>query len=279
MRNDSHGNLFNFNQPPSSQDPAAAENPMDKLWTGQDDHLGDLGNLDDIDVQPIGEANNGGPQLPADILEDTNSSSTTSTTTGEKTTQQQAPSTPNGDRIDSSIASVVEMVSKSNNTQPTMTSVSQAMPTTGTGFAPQNSFPNQSFGTLNQPVQGDQNARVVHPMKAAQVKVENGTTQHANGHREQVPNGARIPEDDEQIGQYVKLIVADEQRRKAADAGSKAKPARKSRSKKAEVKEEMPREEDDFFDRSRTMVHAAAHNFQQQLARTQLIKQQGPSKQ
>ena len=53
-----------------------------------------------------------------------------------------------------------------------------------------------------------------------------------------MPNGATkrsanaSNDDEEQIDQYVKsLIVADEERRKAADAGTKAKTQRKSRKK------------------------------------------------
>ncbi|KJH46201.1 hypothetical protein DICVIV_07721 [Dictyocaulus viviparus] len=121
-RADSQGNMFG-NPSYAGQQPQTGvqqsvddiEHPVDKLFTGQDDHLGDLGDLDDI--EPMVD-------LGANLLDDLTGSSQGNDgigTLGSHITESKSvdslqcgtSSASNGDRIDSSIASVVEMVSKS----------------------------------------------------------------------------------------------------------------------------------------------------------------------
>ncbi|EYC25481.1 hypothetical protein Y032_0011g1229 [Ancylostoma ceylanicum] len=117
-RADSQGSVFGNStypqQPPSAQHSVEeTEHPVDKLFTGQDDQLADLGDLDDIEPMvdlgvgvldeltgnPQGDAlGNMGAHIGGPQSVDPSSN---------------AAQTSNGDRIDSSIASVVEMVSKS----------------------------------------------------------------------------------------------------------------------------------------------------------------------
>ena len=97
---------------------------------------------------------------------------------------------------DSSIASVVEMVSKSNATQPTMTNVSQATAMSGTNFRIQQGFGNgghQQYG-IQQQTQGSlffsfENMSLLGneqrpPSKTP--KIENGAV-FANGHHQVFP--------------------------------------------------------------------------------------------
>ncbi|KAK5984094.1 hypothetical protein GCK32_008660 [Trichostrongylus colubriformis] len=120
-RADSQGSIFGnapfgVQQPPTGapSGPDDIEHPVDKLFTAQDDHLGDLGDLDDI--EPMVD-------LGAGLLDEITGSSQGSDTLstfgahmgGPHSTDSSncAVQSSNGDRIDSSIASVVEMVSKS----------------------------------------------------------------------------------------------------------------------------------------------------------------------
>ncbi|KAK6025570.1 hypothetical protein OSTOST_08526, partial [Ostertagia ostertagi] len=120
-RADSQGSVFGstpfgVQQPPTGAPPGAddIEHPVDKLFTAQDDHLGDLGDLDDI--EPMVD-------LGAGLLDEITGSSQGSDTLSTFGTHMGGPhstdssncavQSSNGDRIDSSIASVVEMVSKS----------------------------------------------------------------------------------------------------------------------------------------------------------------------
>lgn len=116
-RADSQGSVFG-NTGFAVQQPQSAgqltvdecEHPVDKLFTAQDDHLCDLGDLDDI--EPMVD-------LGAGLLDDLTANSDLGAHMGgpHSSDSSQCASggvqSSNGDRIDSSIASVVEMVSKS----------------------------------------------------------------------------------------------------------------------------------------------------------------------
>ncbi|RCN47639.1 hypothetical protein ANCCAN_06305, partial [Ancylostoma caninum] len=117
-RADSQGSVFGNSsypqQPPSAQQSVEeTEHPVDKLFTGQDDQLADLGDLDDIEPMAdlgVGVLDDltGNPQ--GDALGNMGAHIGGPQSVDPSSANAQ---TSNGDRIDSSIASVVEMVSKS----------------------------------------------------------------------------------------------------------------------------------------------------------------------
>ncbi|KAJ1373192.1 hypothetical protein KIN20_035539 [Parelaphostrongylus tenuis] len=138
-RADSQGSMFGGSSYGSQQPQTGGqssveevEHPVDKLFTGQDDHLCDLGDLDDI--EPMVD-------LGAGLLDDLTANPQGSDALGTlsshiaesssiETSQCGTSSASNGDRIDSSIASVVEMVSKSG--APPSVCVAPAISQTGT---------------------------------------------------------------------------------------------------------------------------------------------------
>ncbi|KHJ82045.1 hypothetical protein OESDEN_18264 [Oesophagostomum dentatum] len=105
-----YGNTSYPQQPPSVQQQVEeAEHPVDKLFSGPDDQLADLGDLDDI--EPMVDLGGG-------VLDDLTANAQADPLGGISGQQPMDASATNsqasnGDRIDSSIASVVEMVSKS----------------------------------------------------------------------------------------------------------------------------------------------------------------------
>lgn len=287
--------------------------------------MGDLGDLDDI--EPMGELSGSGSLLADAGILDGPSDSTSLSTTDQK---PNPPSTPNGDHIDSCIASVVEMVSKSNTQIPSQSSpiVSQAQATSISSGGPLKRRPSNAQMAASIVASAEQqHAHNEHmrsqnqmqmpqmgapPMSSAQqqqhiggtfgvaapisrVKLENGGSRPNNGH-DQLPNGSRrltptAPAEDTsdaQIGQLVTKLLAEEQRKKAADAESKAKQPRKGRRKADVSKEGSPRDEDELGmldggigaarvrhpSAAGTAIQTASTNFHQSLARQQQLQQQ-----
>ncbi|VDM65222.1 unnamed protein product [Strongylus vulgaris] len=116
-RADSQGSMFGntsySQQPPSAQQSVESEHPVDKLFTAHDDQLADLGDLDDIEPMldlGVGVLDDLTANAQADALGGLGAQVGGSLSVDPSSTSAQAS---NGDRIDSSIASVVEMVSKS----------------------------------------------------------------------------------------------------------------------------------------------------------------------
>ncbi|PIO68188.1 hypothetical protein TELCIR_10042 [Teladorsagia circumcincta] len=301
-RADSQGSVFGntpfgVQQPPTAAPPGAddIEHPVDKLFTAQDDHLGDLGDLDDI--EPMVD-------LGAGLLDEITGSSQGSDTLSTFGTHMGGPSSAdssncavqssNGDRIDSSIASVVEMVSKSG-TAPGMCGA-PAVSQTGTHPG---SVGSCAGNMKRRPSSAQMAANIVAVAGQQQLMTDPRFTMGVPPHHMMNPGQMPVPvqmmppmasspsadsADEERIAELVKKVVAQGESQKAAAAEQKAKVPRKNRRKTDLSKETSPRDDEEPFivDGARrraagvatSHVQAAASNFQATMARQQQIMKQ-----
>uniref|UniRef100_A0A1I7XPT9 RRM domain-containing protein n=1 Tax=Heterorhabditis bacteriophora TaxID=37862 RepID=A0A1I7XPT9_HETBA len=189
VRGDSQINVLNY-----QQNVREAEHPVDKLFSAHDDHMGDLGDLDDI--EPMNELGSG-------LLEATPISSLNQTVSRE-----------GGSSITSSVSR------QSSHLQGPSNSHASEMHS--------NQIPN---GDRNISLEHNSRAQAFHGRGSVAKGNENGAGRLSNGHDQGgIPNGARrgqpLPDEDPaaseaKIAELVKKVVAQEQSIKAAAAEQK----------------------------------------------------------